>query len=394
MIEENRTGEKGTILIVTTVPDTLAYILSGQPAHLSKYFKVSLASSPGDTLSLVQEREGVLSYPIPMRRKISVFRDAWSVLRMVGLIMRVRPDIVHSYTPKAGLVAMLAAWLCRVPCRVHTFTGLIFPTTRGVLQKILVLADRIICYCATDIVPEGEGVKSDLQRFAITAKPLNVVGYGNIAGVDTDFFSRSAKDVSGNAERLRKKLEIPAEATIFVFVGRINRDKGIAELAEAFSTLPEGSHLLLVGGLDSSAPVSGDVLERLKKNARVHELGFLEDIRPALYVSDALVLPSYREGFPNVILQAYAMGLSVIATDISGCNEVVTPGMNGMLVRPRDALGLRAAMEEFMCLPKATRELMGSLGRALIVDRYEKKGHWGRMVSFYERLLEKSPRYK
>lgn len=379
------------IVLVTTVPDTMAIILSGQPRHLAKQFELSLVTSPGDLLQRIESQEGLPVTTVPMERGIHPFKDLVSIWRMVRTLLRQRPDLVHSYTPKAGLVAMLSSWLCRVPVRVHTFTGLIFPTSSGLKQQVLIWVDRLICACATHIVPEGNGVKQDLVRYRITSKSLRVIGFGNIAGVDTEIFNPEDAQIRATAQALQTRLTLEADSIVFCFVGRLNKDKGIAELFQAFASLPEQAHLLLVGGLDSSAPIPHELQAGLEDHPRVHALGFMDDIRPALSLADVLVLPSYREGFPNVVLQAGAMGLPVIATDINGCNEVVEPDFNGWLVPTRDAQALQQAMQTAMQTPEAERISMGQRARERIMARFERTAHWQRMEQFYRELLADHP---
>lgn len=375
------------ILISTTVPETLATILKRQPHFLAQHFQVALATSPGEAFSQVADNEGLAIYAVPMTRGISILNDLASVVRMARVLRQLEPDVVHSYTPKAGLVTMLAAWLCRVPVRVHTFTGLIFPTSTGFRKKLLIWIDRLICACATHVVPEGQGVKQDLERFRITRKPLRVIGHGNIAGVDTEYFSPVACGVEEMATELRNRLAIEKGAFLFAFVGRLNKDKGLAELMHAFNSLPINAHLVVVGGIDQAAPVDASTLAAIALHPRVHSLGFLKDIRAVLCVSDILVLPSYREGFPNVILQAGAMTLPVVATDINGSNEIIQPGNNGWLVPPRDPKALGNAMRHAMDVSADFRGEMGLLARVRVQRCFEQKEHWERMVEFYQGLL-------
>lgn len=373
------------LLIATTVPETLAYILSKQPQHLNQHFDVSLVTSHGPELNAIHD-EGVPVFVLGMTRGISPLRDLVSTWRMVRLLCRVRPDMVHSYTPKAGLVCMVAAWVCRVPVRVHTFTGLVWPTAQGWRQKLLMAVDRLLCACATHIVPEGLGVQRDLEAGRITTKQLRIIGHGNIAGVDVGYFCPLTPGLAQAAGNLRQQYDLQGNDFVYVFVGRLNRDKGLLELLEAFQKLPEHCRLLLVGALDRSAPVSEQLLHTLEHHPRVRWLGFQHDIRPALLAADVLVLPSYREGFPNVILQAGAMARPAVATDISGCNEIITPGLNGWLVPPRDAMALAQAMRQALETPVEALHTMGQAARARIVKRFERQAHWGRMVAFYHSL--------
>lgn len=376
-------GSKKKLLIVTTVPETLATILKGQPRYLSNIFDVSLVTSPGKEVDKIRSAERVAIHPVPMFRGISPFKDLYSLVKMIFVLLRVRPDVIHSYTPKAGLIAMLAARVCFISVRIHTFTGLIFPTQVGFKQRLLIAIDRFICCCSTKVVPEGEGVKRDLIEFKVTDRPLKVIGYGNIAGVDTEHFSIDIKE----RYSFRQELSIPEDGFVFCFVGRLNKDKGISELAAAFSQLPHRAYLLLVGALDSSAPIDINVLEELRRNDRAYLLGFQEDIRPFLCVSDVLVLPSYREGFPNVILQAGAMRLPVIATNINGCNEAIKPDCNGWLVPSRDVQALQEAMQAAMDTPGSLMREMGDHARQRVIERFEQRDHWQRMVDFYKEEL-------
>jgi glycosyltransferase involved in cell wall biosynthesis len=378
---------KSSLIVATTVPETLATILRGQPRRLGQDFRVALATSPGAELGTVAENEGLPIYAIPMARGIHPIRDLVSLVRMIGLFLREKPTLVHSYTPKAGMVCMVAAWVCRVPVRVHTFTGLIFPTSRGFLQKLLIGIDRLICACATHVVPEGEGVKRDLQSYKITGKRLELIGHGNIAGVNTSRFSRSAPSVADQARDLLRDTRVPGDAFVFCFIGRLNKDKGLDELVEAFKCLPENAALFLAGALDKSAPISSETRAAIASHPRIHHAGFLADVRPLLYASDILVLPSYREGFPNVLLQASAMEVPIIASDINGCNELVEPGQNGWLVEPRSVESLTAAMLAAMNEPSEVLAHYGRRARAKIIDRFEQGL---RMVNFYRSLLVKT----
>lgn len=377
--------KKPKLTLVTTVPETIVSILRDQPKYLKDYFDVSIITSPGSLLKIIQRNEGVKVKAVSMERGINPLKDVLSIINMALYLRRLRPEIVHSYTPKAGLVTMLAAWLCGVPLRVHTFTGLIFPTATGFKQKILIWVDRLICGCATHIVPEGTGVKRDLQNYRITRKPLKVIGHGNIAGVDTNYFDPESTDFSSSTDELRRRID-PGEVMVFCFVGRLNKDKGIDELCAAFDLIPESAHLLLVGGLDQSAPISEGLQKKIKGNPRIHSLGFIEDIRPALGLADVLVLPSYREGFPNVVLQAGSMGLPVIATDINGCNEIIDHEFNGWLVPPRDAEALSVAMLRAMQTPESLRKEIGKRARERVQQRFEQRQHWERIKLFYQKL--------
>lgn len=376
---------KKKLVIITTVPETLMSILKKQPRFLNQYYDVCLISSPEGIDKQLSAEEGVPVYSVVMQRGISPLKDVISIFKMYFLLRRLRPDAVHSYTPKAGLVSMIAGALSGVPIRIHTFTGLIFPTQHGFKQKLLLWADRLICLCATKVVPEGQGVKHDLSSFKVTSKPLEVIGYGNVAGVDFEYFDKKACVEVGVL--LKHRLGIDNRSFVFCFVGRLNRDKGVTELIAAFKALPEAAHLIVVGGLDYSAPVDSHTVNALEQHSRIHWLGHQVDVRPALSACDTLVLPSYREGFPNVVLQSGAMGKCTIATDINGCNEIIEEGRNGWLVPPQQVGPLSAAMLKAMSVSEATLGEMGGYAHDRIVTRFDQKNHWQQMLKFYNKEL-------
>jgi glycosyltransferase involved in cell wall biosynthesis len=377
---------KVRILIATTVPETIYGILRDQPAFLNKHFHIDLVTSPLRNKETLLH-EGVPVHYVSMRRGISPLYDLISTWRMIMLLIELRPDIIHSYTPKAGLICMLASWICRVPVRIHTFTGLIWPTSTGLRRWVLIMVDKLLCACATHVVPEGLGVKLDLKRGNITSKPLRLIGNGNIAGVDVDFFSPFASGVNIAAKDLRSRFNIKEGDFVFIYVGRLNNDKGIQELIIAFETLPMCCHLLIVGSMDESAPISNKLLNRLVSHTRVHMVGFLKDVRPALFAANVLVLASYREGFPNVILQAGAMEVPVIASNISGCNEVIKPHINGWLVPVRDHVALADAMNIALKLSSKSLKLMGTMARINVISKFERNEHWERLLKFYKSVF-------
>ena len=375
------------VLLTSTIPDTFTAILANQPAFLSKQFKIAIATCDTNRFSDIRKTEKVITYPVRMSRNISLFKDIYSVFSMIKVIRHFEPVLVHSYTPKAGLVSMLAAWICRVPIRVHTFTGLIFPTETGIKRRVLIIVDRIISFCATHVIPESQGVKRDLLQFHITKKPLSVIGHGNIAGVDTTFFSRCNPNILKLKQPLYERESELDDSFVFCFVGRLNKDKGLRELKDAFLKLPDRARLILLGDIDETAPVDGNTLSFFQMHPRVNHLGFQSDIRPFLVCSHTLVLPSYREGFPNVLLQAGSMELPVISTDVSGATDLIQPNFNGWIVPTHDVVRLANAMSFVMNLPKSQREAIGRNARHRVASQYEKQDHLNRISELYLQLF-------
>lgn len=374
---------KKKVLRIATVPISLNLLLQGQLRMLNEDYEMVAVSSPGKDLEEVGAREGVRTVGIRMERRISPIQDLKSLFALIKLIRKEKPWMVHTMTPKAGLLGMLAARICGVPVRLHLFTGLVFPTSTGLKRRLLMATDKLTCACATFINPEGEGVKRDLECFGITHKELHIVGNGNINGIDMTYFDRT-EEVMKKAESIREK-----DCITFCFVGRIVGDKGMNELAEAFARLEKefpSCRLLLVGDFEEKLdPVSPETKRMFLENSRVTFAGWQQDIRPYLAASDIFVFPSYREGFPNVVLQAGAMGLPSIVTDINGSSEIIRDGVNGVIIPPRDTEALWKAMRN-MLADEAARRRMAANARSLIGSRYDRMFLWQELKKTYKSL--------
>lgn len=372
------------ILRLTTADISLNSLIKGQLRYLSQYFEVVGVASDTGVLEHVGEREGVRTVNVPMHREISLFADVKSLFALIKLFRRERPDIVHANTPKASLLGMVAAWLCRVPNRIYTVTGLRFETTSGVMRFVLKTMERITCFCATKVIPEGDGVKAALLREHITRKPMQKIHNGNINGVDLDWYDRT-EEVMQSAEKIKGD----GEEFRFVFVGRIVRDKGICELVEAFTRLrmvrPDVK-LMFVGRFEEDlAPLPYSARDYLNTCPAIELAGYQSDVRPYMAASNVLVLPSYREGFPNVILQAGAMGLPVIVTDVNGSDEVVEQGVNGIIVPKYDVEALYNAMLTMVNNADKTKQ-MSDVARKMIAERFDQRDVWAATVEMYNSL--------
>lgn len=378
--------EKKKIIRATTVPMSLKAFCDGMLKELSEKYEVVAVSSPGEDLEWVAAHEGVRTIAVPMERHISLWNDLKSLIRMVGVFRKEKPYMVHSMTPKAGLTCMVAGWLTGVPVRVHTFTGLLWPTSTGLKRKILMTTDKILCACATHIIPEGQGVMDDLRSGGITKKPMKVLGYGNVKGVDMEVFD---PERFKNNDNLNPNLNRPFT---FIFVGRIVGDKGVNELVEAFTQLHEKyqqTKLVLVGPYEEHLdPVSELTLNRIKANPAIEAVGrkFGDDLLVEYMKSDCHVLPSYREGFPNTPLEAGALGLPNIVTDINGAREIVVDGENGLVVPSKDANALYTAMER-MLTDDALREKIKQNARPMIESRFEKGFVRKCLYDFYDEIM-------
>ena len=378
---------KVKVIRTSTIPISLNKLLKGQLKFLSKEFEVIGLSSSGTDLDEVKNRERVKTITVEMQRGMSPFKDIVSLVKLYLVFKKEKPQIVHSITPKAGLLCMLAAKFAGVPIRMHMFTGLLFPTMKGFSQKFFIKMDQLLCWAATNIYPEGNGVKQDLINYNITSKPLKVLANGNVNGIDLDFFS--PKQISEDQKyQLRNELNFDPQDFVFVFVGRLVGDKGINELVDAFKSFDNSNvKLLLVGPLElKQDPIKEATIKEITNNKNIISVGSKSDVRPYLAISDVLVFPSYREGFPNVVLQAGAMELPCIVTNISGCNEIIEEGKNGIIIPPKNKLAIANAMN-FVIENKDKKEFFRKNARSMIESRYNQKLVWNAILKEYNSLI-------
>ena len=378
---------------MTTIAQSLDKLLGGQLSFINHYYKVIAISSPeNELLETVGLRENVKTIPITFTRQITPIRDYISLVKLLWLIQKERPTIVHTHTPKAGLIGMIAAKISCVPIRLHTVAGLPLLEARGFKRKVLNIVEKLTYMCASKIYPNSHGLKEIILQNKYCKKgKLKVLANGSSNGIDTKLFSLESIDESKQIE-LTESLHITSTNYLFVYVGRIVKDKGINELAEAFHKLSlkyQIVKLILVGPYENQLdPVNKHTLNIIKNNKNIIEVGFQNDIRPYFAISNALVFPSYREGFPNAVLQAGAMGLPSIVTNINGCNEIIKDGINGKIIPPKNVTALHNAMEEFVNKPDMVAQLAQN-SRKVIVDRYEQKLVWEAIKNEYDNLLTK-----
>ena len=371
---------KNKIIRAVTVPQSLGFCREVMIKMRRMGYDMVAVTSPGPELDELRDVDGFHCVAVPMERHISIVRDLKSLIKMIRVFRKEKPQVVHSMTPKAGMICMVAAWLTYVPVRIHTFTGLVWPTATGMKRKLLMMTDWLTCACATHVIPEGQGVLNDLKNGGITKKPMRVLGYGNVMGVDMERFSPD-----------RFSVKKDAGVFTFVFVGRIVGDKGINELVEAFVRLHDvhkNTRLVLVGNYEHNLdPVSDITRELIDTNKGIEACGpkYGDDLLQMYVNADCFVMPSYREGFPNTVLEAGAMGLPSIVTDINGSREIIENEKNGLIVPSKNADALYAAMERMLTCVDA-REMMRRNARVMIQSRFEKNFVQACQVKFYKEV--------
>lgn len=373
------------ILRISTVALSLDVLLKGQLKYLNQYYEVIAVSGKDHHLEEVAKRERVNTIDVPFSRPISLIQDIKSLIHVYKVIKKERPTIVHSITPKAGLLSMVAAKIAGVPIRIHTFTGLVFPYKKGIFQKILIAMDKVLCACATKIIPEGLGVKKDLEQYKITNKPMDIIANGNVNGVDLAYF-----DPTIEYAIQRKDVGIETTDFVYVFVGRLVNDKGIHELVSAFCNIQQKhphAKLLLVGPFEQELdPLRQETIDQIEQNKSIIAVGYQNDVRPFFKMANCLVFPSHREGFPNVVLQAGAMGLPSVVTNISGSNEIIIHGENGLIGTVKEEHELQNNMS-ILLEDEVLNSILSQNARNYIAAKYSQELVWKSLHKVYEEQL-------
>jgi glycosyltransferase involved in cell wall biosynthesis len=350
-------------------------------------FRVTLVSNPGEWLARTAAQEGVESVAIPMRREIAPVADLLALLRLCWLIFRLKPDMTEFSTPKAGLLGTIAAWLFRVPARVYFLRGLKLETCTGIKRRILLYAERLSSACAHTVLCNSDSLRNQALAMGVAPeRKLRLLGSGSSNGVDVERFHPGPGT-------LRERLGLPRNAHVVGFVGRLTRDKGVPELIEAFDTILSAmpnAHLLLVGWFDAAEDALDRVLRsRIENHPQIHVTGYVADTAPYYRVMDLMVLPTWREGFPNAVLEAAASGIPVVTTMSTGSRDAVVPEVTGLLIPPGFPEAIHESVLQLLVNPER-RSSMGLAARAWVLKNYVNEHVLGRTAQFYRSLLNPS----
>lgn len=383
------------LIRVTTVPLSLDKLLSGQLHYMNAFYEVIAVSSQKEYLKKIGKKESVRTFSIEMSRKITPIRDLIAVVQLYLFLRKEKPLIVHSHTPKAGILAMVASKCAGVPIRLHTVAGLPLMEAKGFRRSVLVQVEKLTYSCATKVYPNSKGLYDFIvwNNFT-TKKKLKIISNGSSNGINTVYFSPE-RVPQVQIQSLKLELGIEAKDFVFVFVGRLVGDKGINELVFAFKTITQQNpnvKLLLVGMQEKDLdPLEVRTQEEIERNKNILFVGYQDDIRPYLAISYALIFASYREGFPNVVLQAGAMGLPSIVTNINGCNEIIMEGKNGIIIPVKNS----DAIEEAVFKLINNRDFFIALqanARQMIIARYDQKKIWIAILKEYRKVEKSIPK--
>jgi len=367
------------LIIITTVPMSLATLVKGQAKYLSSYFDVKLVTSFSEKNQEISKDEGVELKSIDMTRQITIIKDLKALIELYKYFKNQKPDIVYTFTPKAGLLGMMASFLSRVPVRIHNIVGMPLMEATGKKFILLKFIERLTYFFSTNLFCNSFGLKKFINE-NLTKKDVKVIAQGSINGVDTEFF-KNTKTLD-EKELIRDKFKIDKKDFVITFVGRIVKDKGINELIEAFVNLSKKYNnlkLLLVGDYEEHLnPIKNENKILIDSLDSIITVGFQNDIRDFLSITDLFVLPSYREGLPNSLIEAGSFGIPLLATNINGCNEIIDDGITGILVEKKSAKKLEEAIDKLL----EDKEFYNSIKlkvRDRIIEKYEQKYFWNEL---------------
>lgn len=382
---------RGQIDVLHAVTSSLSLVLlRGQLSYLRDAgFHPGVLCSSGTDVELMQVREHLQVLTVPMEREISPLRDLISLLRLLPMVRRTHPLISNVGTPKAGLLVGLAARLNRIPCRVYTLRGLRLETARGLKRRILVFTERVSCRCAHRVVCVSPSLRQRaIDLGLVRAEKTLVLGAGSSNGVDADRFEPTPQRMTQAAE-IRRQLRIDPGVPVIGYIGRLSRDKGILELLSAFRSLREkfpDARLMLIGQYDEGDPVPPPIRTAIESDPGITRVPFAHEIAPYYLLMDLFVLPTYREGFPNAVLEAQAAERAVVTTQASGAVDSVVDGITGIVVPIGDAKALVDAIARLLADPEmATR--MGRAGRERVKREFRQEDVWEALAALYREML-------
>lgn len=378
------------LIRITTVPQSLRGLLKGQLKFMSENgFEVIGVSSPGEALHDVEKNEEVKTVGIEMTRSITPIQDLKALIQLIQLFRKEKPQIVHTHTPKAGLLGMMAARIAGVPHRLHTVAGMPLTVATGFKRQLLNQMEKLTYFCATKVYPNSFGLEKIIldEKFTSPTK-LKVIGKGSSNGIDTNEFD-PIKVLEDTKREMRKNLGIKDDDIVFLFVGRVVKDKGINELVEAFNSLHSknpNAHLVIVGNFERELdPLKPETENLIATHSHIHAVGYKTNVIDYFAMADVLTFPSYREGFPNAVMQAAAMQLNCIVSDINGCNEIITNGENGWIIPVQNEGMLIDRMQWCLDNPIESKA-MGMKNREIMLSDYERSFVWNEILKEYQKL--------
>lgn len=379
------------LIRITTVPMALRYLLPGQMKFMSAHgFDVLMISAGGKELPAVIELENCRHIVVDMTRKITPFSDFICLIRLIMIFRKEKPDIVHSHTPKAGLLGMLAAKICGVPIRIHTVAGLPLMVEKGFKFRLLKFVEKLTYASASHVWPNSNSLLQFIaEQKLCDSQKLHMIGKGSTNGINIKRFSREILDAK-ILDEIRTSIQYSAENKYLLCIGRLVADKGIVELVNVFVQLQKTYRdvkLILVGGFEPELdPLPAATLEEIEKNKSILHISWTDRVEYYMYLADYFVFPSHREGFPNVLLQAGAMELPVICSRITGNIDIVTDNETGLVFECGNQQQMLSLLHQAIKSPQHMKEMASRLQQQ-IKENYRQENIWQNMLASYKSLL-------
>jgi glycosyltransferase involved in cell wall biosynthesis len=383
------------LIRLTTVPLSLKLLLSGQMRFIkAQGWDVLMVSAEGKEINQVVKNEGCSHVVIPFTRKITPFQDLYCLYLLYRLFKKEKPDIIHSHTPKAGLLAMVAGALAGVSIRVHTLAGLPHLAAPKNKQGILELAEKLTYRFAHEIWPNAVSLKELIIKNGwVEPTKVKVMGSGSSNGIDLDKFNRGAL-AENHLVAATMRINPGENEFIMLFVGRLVKDKGIEELVEAFlkSQIVKHSKLVLLGAFEQELnPISDDTMRKISDHPKIIQIDWTDHVAHYMALADLLVHPSHREGFPNVLLEAGAMQLPVLCTDIAGNTDIIENRKSGLLFPVKDVDTLKQGLEFAFVKRDYMQQLASNLYQK-VSKNFNRKKLQDAYLQAYEDLLSSKAR--
>ncbi|UOQ95057.1 glycosyltransferase family 4 protein [Halobacillus shinanisalinarum] len=380
---------KNKIIHMVTVSKSLE-LMRGQLKFLQENgFNVGIISSPGIELDDLEVRDRI---SVKMEREISIIRDLKSLLKLIYILAKEKPFILNTGTPKAGLLGVIAAYITRVPNRIYTLRGLKLETAKGLKKRMLWITEKIACFLATDVICISPSLRDEAIKLGLVKKSKTIIlGNGSSNGIAVENYPEPPR-VKDKVNEIKENLEIKSSDFVIGFVGRIVKDKGVNELVEAFKQLEENNKnikLLMLGSFENGDPIKSTTRSEIENNKNIIHVGYIKNPSIYYYVMNIFILPTYREGFGNVNIQAQAAQVPVITTDATGTIDTVIDGKTGLIV-PIENVSQIIDKINYLMLNENSRMEMGIKGREMVLYNYDSKLIWREMINLYNRMANKN----
>ncbi|MFT3747010.1 MAG: glycosyltransferase family 4 protein [Agriterribacter sp.] len=367
-----------------------AHFLRGQVSYLAAHgYEVIIISGPGKDIETLAKTENAKLIPIAFTKKITPFTDLIQLFKIISILKKEKPDIINAGNPKSGFLIMLACYFAGYGNRIFTLHGLVSDSKTGIFKKLMTITEKISCRIAKKVIVVSPSLKAHAeQRNILSPYRGLVIEKGSSNGIDLHKFSGTVSVIEASVA-LKNKYGLNENHFVICYIGRLTKDKGIDILLEAFNRLTlkyNNIKLLIAGPIIPENPISPKFMEQLNNDARVIFMGEVSDIAPVYATSDILVLPSFREGLPNVLLEAAAMEVPVIASDIPGCRDVVQDGYNGLLFEKGNVEALVDNIEKLINDPILCK-VYGKNGRTFAAKNFDNSKIWKGQLNIYEAIL-------